>query len=125
MTEKEKYEIIKQLCEKNGCLVTASHPEGIMCSITCGWDEEVDEYLYYEYDEEDVVEDLKSKIPHQISIWDNCHDSDIGVLYCSTENIEIKGSMLTIKDGDEVFGSMRETMWNDLIEFNMYVPFNV
>lgn len=116
MTTEEKYEIIKQLCKKNGCLVTYSHPEGVMCSISCDWDEDIEEYIFDEIDVEEI--------PYKISIWDSCHNSDLGILYCTAENIEINGDNLIIKDGEHVYGGMTESMWDDVIEFKMYIPFN-
>ena len=125
MTSEEKYELITKLDNQEGILVTYSHPDGVCCNIVIQWDGNVDDYLYDILDEEVDIDEFKAEIKNQICIWDGCHESDIGILYCTTDDIEIIGNHLTINcSGEHVYGSMTEIAdSNDEIEFGMYIPF--
>lgn len=125
MTTEEKYELITKLDNQEGILVTYSHPDGVCCNIVIQWDGNVDDYLYDILDEEVDIDEFKAEIKNQICIWDGCHESDIGILYCTTDDIEIIGNHLTINcSGEHVYGSMTEIAdSNDEIEFGMYIPF--
>lgn len=125
MTSEEKYELITKLYNQEGILVTYSHPDGVCCNIVIQWDGNVDDYLYDILDEEVDIDEFKAEIKNQICIWDGCHESDIGILYCTTDDIEIIGNHLTINcSGEHVYGSMTEIAdSNDEIEFGMYIPF--
>lgn len=125
MTSEEKYALITKLYNQEGILVTYSHPDGVCCNIVIQWDGNVDDYLYDILDEEVDIDEFKAEIKNQICIWDGCHESDIGILYCTADDIEIIGNHLTINcKGEHVYGSMTEMAdSNDEIEFGMYIPF--
>lgn len=125
MTSEEKYALITKLDNQEGILVTYSHPDGVCCNIVIQWDGNVDDYLYDILDEEVDIDEFKAEIKNQICIWDGCHESDIGILYCTADDIEIIGNHLTINcKGEHVYGSMTEIAdSNDEIEFGMYIPF--
>lgn len=125
MTTEEKYALITKLYNQEGILVTSSHPDGVRCSIALQWDEDVDDYLYDDYEDDFDVDEFKAKIKNQICIWDVCHESDLGILYCTADDIEINGNRLTINcSGKHVYGSMMEEAdSDDEIEFEMFVPF--
>ena len=129
MTSEEKYELITKLYNQEGILVTSSHPDGVRCNIVIQWDEDVDDYLYDEHCESHIddfdVDSYKEEIKNQISIWDSCHESDLGILYCTADDIEINGNRLTINcSGEHVYGSMTEMADSDgEIEFEMFTPF--
>ena len=131
MTSEEKYALITKLYNQEGILVTYSHPDGVCCNIVIQWDEDVDEYIQDEYcgdnywEEEPDFDEIKKNIPYQICIWDSCHESDLGILYCTADDIEIIGNHLTINcKGEHIYGSMTEIAdSNDEIEFGMYIPF--
>lgn len=125
MTSEEKYALITKLDNQEGILVTYSHPDGVCCNIVIQWDGNVDDYLYDILDEEVDIDEFKAEIKNQICIWDGCHESDIGILYCTADDIEIIGNSLIINcKGEHVYGSMTEMAdSNDEIEFGMYIPF--
>ena len=127
MTSEEKYALITKLDNQEGILVTYSHPDGVCCNIVIQWDGNVDDYLYDILDEEVDIDEFKAEIKNQICIWDGCHESDIGILYCTADDIEIIGNHLTINcKGEHVYGSMTEIAdSNDEIEFGMYIPFSL
>lgn len=132
MTTEEKYELITKLYNQEGILVTNSHPDGVKCHFAIQWDEDVDEYIQDEYcgdnhwEDEPDFDEIKKNIPYQICIWDACHESDLGILYCTADDIEIFDSKLTINcSGKHVYGSMAEMAdSDDEIEFEMFVPFS-
>lgn len=132
MTSEEKYELITKLYNQEGILVTSSHPDGVKCHFAIQWDEDVDEYIQDEYcgdnywTEEPDFDEIKKNIPYQICIWDACHESDLGILYCTADDIEIIGNRLTINcSGEHVYGGMTEMADSDNeIEFEMFVPFS-
>ena len=132
MTTEEKYELITKLYNQEGILVTSSHPDGVRCCITIQWDEDVDEYIQDEYcgdnywEEEPDFDEIKKNIPYQICIWDSCHESDLGILYCTANDIEIFDNKLSINcSGEHVYGSMAEMAdYEGEIEFEMFVPFS-
>ena len=129
MTTEEKYALITKLYNQNGVLVTYSHPHGVCCSIVIQWDGDVDDYIYDEHCDSHLddfdVDSYKEEIKNQICIWDVCHESDLGILYCTADDIEINGNRLTINcSGEHVYGSMMEEAGSDdEIEFEMYIPF--
>lgn len=130
MTSEEKYALITKLYNQEGILVTYSHPDGVRCSIVIQWDEDVDDYIYDEHCESYIddfdVDGYKAKIKNQICIWDACHESDLGILYCTSDDIEINGNHLIINTkGKHVYGSMMEIAdSDDEIEFEMFTPFS-
>ena len=131
MTTEEKYVLITKLYNQEGILVTSSHPDGVKCHFAIQWDEDVEEYIQDEYcgdnnwEEEPDFDEIIKNIPNQICIWDVCHESDLGILYCTADDIEIVGNRLTINcSGKHVYGSMMEMADSDNeIEFEMFVPF--
>ena len=125
MTTEQKYFLLEKLYNSCGILVTYSHPEGVRCHIGLGWDEDVDDYLYDNLDEEVDIDEFKDEIRYKICIWDACHESDLGILYCTADDIEIHDNKLTIKcSGEHVYGSMTEMAdSDDEIEFEMFTPF--
>lgn len=130
MTTEEKYELITKLYNQEGILVTSSHPDGVKCHFAIQWDEDVDEYIYDEHCDSHMddfdVDEYKEEIKYQICIWDSCHESDLGILYCTADDIEINGNKLTINcSGKHVYGSMMEMAdSDDEIEFEMFIPFS-
>ena len=132
MATEEKYALITKLYNQEGILVTSSHPDGVRCCIAIQWDDDVDEYIQDEYcgdnywEEEPDFDEIKKNIPYQICIWDSCHESDLGILYCTANDIEINGNRLTINcSGEHVYGSMTEMADSDgEIEFEMFTPFS-
>ena len=127
MTKEQKYFFLEKLYNSCGILVTYSHPEGVRCHIGLGWDEDVDDYLYDNLDAEVDVDDFKDEINYKICIWDACHESDLGIIYCTADDIEINDNRLTINcSGEHVYGSMMEMAdSNDEIEFEMFTPFSL
>ena len=127
MTKEQKYFFLEKLYNSCGILVTYSHPEGVRCHIGLGWDDDVDDYLYDNLDAEVDIDDFKDEINYKICIWDACHESDLGILYCTTDDIEINDNRLTINcKGEHVYGSMTEMAdSNDEIEFEMFTPFSL
>lgn len=129
MATEEKYALITKLYNQEGILVTSSHPDGVKCHFAIQWDEDVDEYIYDEHCDSHMddfdVDEYKEEIKYQICIWDSCHESDLGILYCTADDIEIVGNRLTINcSGKHVYGSMMEMAdSDDEIEFEMFVPF--
>lgn len=129
MTTEEKYALITKLYNQEGILVTYSHPDGVRCGIVIQWDEDVDDYIYDEHCDSHLddfdVDEYKAKIKNQICIWDACHESDLGILYCTSDDIEINGNHLIINTkGKNVYGSMMEIAdSDDEIEFEMFTPF--
>ena len=129
MSSEEKYALITKLYNQEGILVTYSHPDGVKCHFAIQWDEDVDEYIYDEHCESHIddfdVDSYKEEIKNQICIWDSCHESDLGILYCTADDIEIIDNRLIIKcSGEHVYGSMMEMAdSDDEIEFEMFVPF--
>lgn len=125
MTTEEKYELITKLYNQEGILVTYSHPDGVCCNIVIQWDGNVDDYLYDNLDDEVDIDEFKDEIRNQICIWDACHESDLGIIYCTADDIEIIGNRLTINcSGEHVYGSMMEMAdSDDEIEFEMFIPF--
>jgi hypothetical protein len=126
MTTEEKYELITKLYNQEGILVTYSHPDGVRCYIAIDWDEDVDDYLYDDESEEEVdIDEVKAEIKYKICIWDYCHESDLGILYCTADDIQIFDNKLSINcSGKHVYGSMTEMAdCHDEIEFEMFVPF--
>lgn len=132
MTSEEKYELITKLYNQEGILVTSSHPDGVKCHFAIQWDEDVDEYIQDEYcgdnywTEEPDFDEIKKNIPYQICIWDACHESDLGILYCTADDIEIIDNKLSINcSGEHVYGGMTEMAdYEGEIEFEMFVPFS-
>ena len=132
MTNEQKYFFLVDLHNSGGILVTYSHPEGVRCHIGLGWDEDVEEYIQDEYFDGDYLKDepdfaeIIENIPYQICIWDNCHESDLGIIYCTVDDIEINDNKLTINcKGEHIYGGMSE--WSDSdgkLEFEMFVPFS-
>jgi hypothetical protein len=106
--------------------VTYSHPEGVRCHIGLGWDEDVDDYLSDNLDDEVDIDEFKDEIRYKICIWDACHESDLGILYCTADDIQIFDNKLSINcKGKHVYGSMTEIAdCHDEIEFEMFVPFS-
>ena len=129
MTKEQKYFALEKLYNSCGILVTYSHPEGVRCHIGLGWDEDVDEYLYDEHCDSHLddfdVDSFKDEISYKICIWDACHESDLGILYCTADDIEIHDNKLTINcSGEHIYGSMTEMADSDNeIEFEMFTPF--
>ena len=125
MTKEQKYFLLESLYNSCGILVTYSHPEGVRCHIGLGWDEDVDDYLRDNLDDEVDIDEFKDEINYKICIWDACHESDLGILYCTADDIEINGNKLTINcSGEQVYGSMTEMAdSDDEIEFEMFTPF--
>lgn len=126
MTKEQKYFFLEKLYNSCGILVTYSHPEGVRCHIGLDWDEDVDDYLCDNLDEDVNIDDYKDEIRYKICIWDDCHESDLGILYCTADDIEINDNKLTINcKGEHVYGSMMEEMADsdDEIEFEMFTPF--
>jgi hypothetical protein len=129
MSSEEKYALITKLYNLEGILVTSSHPDGVKCHFAIQWDEDVDDYIYDEHCESHLddfdVDEYKAEIKYQICIWDACHESDLGILYCTADDIEIIGNRLTINcSGKHVYGSMMEMAdSDDEIEFEMFTPF--
>ena len=125
MTKEQKYFLLENLYNSCGILVTYSHPEGVRCHIGLGWDEDVDDYLYDNLDDEVDIDEFKDEIRYKICIWDACHESDLGILYCTADDIEIHDNKLTINcSGEHVYGSMPEMADSDEeIEFEMFTPF--
>lgn len=125
MTKEQKYFLLEKLYNSCGILVTYSHPEGVRCHIGLGWDEDVDDYLCDNLDEEVDIDEFKDEINYKICIWDACHESDLGILYCTADDIEIHDNKLTINcKGEHVYGSMTEMAdSDDEIEFEMFTPF--
>ena len=131
MTKEQKYFTLEKLYNSCGILVTYSHPEGVRCHIGLGWDDDVDEYIQDEYcgdnhwEEEPDFDEIKNNIPYKICIWDACHESDLGILYCTADDIEIHDNRLTINcSGEHVYGSMTEMAdYEGEIEFEMFIPF--
>ena len=125
MTKEQKYFALEKLYNSCGILVTYSHPEGVRCHIGLGWDEDVDDYLWDNLDDEVDIDDFKDEINYKICIWDACHESDLGILYCTADDIEIHDNKLTINcSGEHVYGSMTEMADSDEeIEFEMFTPF--
>ena len=78
-----------------------------------------------DFDDEVDIDEFKDEISYKISIWDSCHESDLGILYCTADDIEINDNRLTINcSGEHVYGSMTELAdSDDEIEFEMFVPF--
>lgn len=126
MTKEQKYFLLEKLYNSCGILVTYSHPEGVRCHIGLGWDEDVDDYLYDNLDEEVDIDEFKDEINYKICIWDDCHESDLGILYCTADDIQIHDNKLIINcSGEHVYGSMMEMAdSDDEIEFEMFVPFS-
>jgi hypothetical protein len=130
MTTEEKYELITKLYNQEGILVTSSHPDGVRCCIVIQWDEDVDDYIYDEHCESHMddfdVDSYKEEIKYQICIWDSCHESDLGILYCTADDIQIFDNKLSINcSGEHVYGSMTEMAdCHDEIEFEMFIPFS-
>ena len=126
MTTEEKYALITKLYNQEGILVTSSHPDGVKCHFAIQWDEDVDDYLGDDYVDDFDVDEFKAKIKNQICIWDVCHESDLGILYCTADDIQINDNRLTINcSGKHVYGSMMEMAdSDDEIEFEMFVPFS-
>lgn len=130
MITEEKYELITKLYNQEGILVTSSHPDGVKCHFAIQWDEDVDDYIYDEHCDSHMddfdVDEYKAEIKYQICIWDSCHESDLGILYCTADDIEIFDNKLSIKcSGKHVYGSMMEEAdSDDEIEFEMFVPFS-
>lgn len=127
MTKEQKYFFLEKLYNSCGILVTYSHPEGVRCHIGLGWDDDVDDYLYDNLDDEVDIDDFKDEINYKICIWDACHESDLGILYCTADDIEINDNRLIINcKGELVYGSMMEMAdSNDEIEFEMFIPFSL
>ena len=125
MTKEQKYFLLESLYNSCGILVTYSHPEGVRCHIGLGWDEDVDDYLYDNLDDEVDIDEFKDEIRYKICIWDACHESYLGILYCTADDIEIHDNKLTINcSGEHVYGSMTEMADSDEeIEFEMFTPF--
>jgi hypothetical protein len=129
MNTEEKYALITKLYNQEGILVTSSHPDGVKCHFAIQWDEDVDDYIYDEHCDSHMddfdVDSYKEEIKYQICIWDACHESDLGILYCTADDIEIIGNRLTINcSGKHVYGSMMEMAdSDDEIEFEMFIPF--
>ena len=125
MTKEQKYFLLEKLYNSCGILVTYSHPEGVRCNIGLGWDEDVDDYLCEILDDEVDIDEFKDEISYKICIWDACHESDLGILYCTADDIEIYENKLTINcSGEHVYGSMTEMAGSDdEIEFEMFIPF--
>ena len=131
MNSEEKYALITKLYNQEGILVTSSHPDGVKCHFAIQWDDDVEEYIQDEYcgdnhwEEEPDFDEIIKNIPNQICIWDVCHESDLGILYCTADDIEIVGNRLTINcSGKHVYGSMTEMAdSDDEIEFEMFIPF--
>ena len=125
MTTEEKYALITKLYNQEGILVTSSHPDGVKCHFAIQWDEDVDDYLGDDYVDDFDVDEFKAKIKNQICIWDVCHESDLGILYCTADDIQINDNRLTINcSGKHVYGSMMEMADSDEeIEFEMFTPF--
>ena len=125
MTTEEKYALITKLYNQEGILVTYSHPDGVKCHFAIQWDDDVDDYLGDDYVDDFDVDEFKAKIKNQICIWDSCHESDLGILYCTADDIEIIGNRLIIKcSGEHVYGGMMEEAdSDDEIEFEMFIPF--
>ena len=125
MTKEQKYFLLEKLYNSCGILVTYSHPEGVRCHIGLGWDEDVDDYLSDNLDEEVDIDEFKDEISYKICIWDACHESDLGILYCTADDIEIHDNKLTINcSGEHIYGSMTEMADSDNeIEFEMFTPF--
>lgn len=125
MTKEQKYFLLEKLYNSCGILVTYSHPEGVRCHIGLGWDEDVDDYLSDNLDEEVDIDEFKDEISYKICIWDACHESDLGILYCTADDIEIHDNKLTINcKGEHIYGSMTEMAdSDDEIEFEMFTPF--
>ena len=110
MTKEQKYFFLEKLYNSCGILVTYSHPEGVRCHIGLGWDEDVDEYIsnisvdwdegedgyIFDIDEDVDIDELKDKIQYKICIWDDCHESDLGILYCTANDIQIHDNRLII-----------------------------
>ena len=127
MTTEQKYFFLEKLYNSCGILVTHSHPAGVRCHIGLGWDEDVDDYLTDDESEEEVdIDDLKDEIRYKICIWDDCHESDLGVLYCTAYDIEIYDNKLTINcKGEHVYGGLSDFSDSDgKLEFKMFVPFS-
>lgn len=130
MTTEEKYELITKLYNQEGILVTSSHPDGVRCCIVIQWDEDVDDYIYDEHCDSHMddfdVDEYKAEIKYQICIWDSCHESDLGILYCTADDIQIFDNKLSINcKGEHVYGSMTEMAdFHGEIEFEMFVPFS-
>ena len=125
MTKEQKYFLLEKLYNSCGILVTYSHPEGVRCHIGLGWDEDVDDYLSDNLDDEVDIDEFKDEINYKICIWDACHESDLGILYCTADDIEIHDNKLTINcKGEHIYGSMTEMAdSDDEIEFEMFTPF--
>lgn len=126
MTTEQKYFLLEKLYNSCGILVTHSHPEGVRCHVGLGWDDDVDDYLTDDESDEEVdIDELKDEIRYKICIWDDCHESDLGVLYCTAYDIEINDNRLTIDcSGEHVYGGMTEDADSDgKLEFKMFVPF--
>lgn len=125
MTKEQKYFLLEKLYNSCGILVTYSHPEGVRCHIGLGWDDDVDDYLSDNLDDEVYIDEFKDEINYKICIWDACHESDLGILYCTADDIEIHDNKLTINcSGEHVYGSMTEMADSDNeIEFEMFTPF--
>ena len=72
------------------------------------------------------IDELKDEIRYKICIWDDCHESDLGVLYCTADNIEIYDNKLTINcKGEHVYGGLSDFSDSDgKLEFKMFVPFS-
>lgn len=126
MTTEQKYFLLEKLYHSCGILVTYSHPEGVRCHIGLGWDEDVDDYLSDNLDDAVDIDEFKDEIRYKICIWDACHESDLGILYCTADDIEIHDNRLTINcSGEHVYGSMTEMAdYEGEIEFEMFVPFS-
>ena len=76
-------------------------------------------------DEDIDIDELKDTIQYKICIWDSCHESDLGVIYCTCDDIKITDNVLTINtNGKHVYGSMTEYAYDNELEFEMFVPFN-
>lgn len=125
MTTEQKYFFLEKLYNSCGILVTYSHPEGVRCHIGLGWDEDVDDYLCDILDEDVDIDEFKDEIRYKICIWDACHESDLGILYCTANDIEIHDNKLTINcKGEHVYGGMSECSDSDgKLEFEMFTPF--
>ena len=126
MTKEQKYFALEKVYNSCGILVTCAFPAGVRCYIGLGWDEDVDDYLRDNLDDEVDIDEFKDEIRYKICIWDACHESDLGILYCTADDIEIHDNKLTINcSGEHVYGSMTELAdSDDEIEFEMFVPFN-
>ena len=139
MTNEQKYTLFTELYYKEGILISKSHPEGVRCHIGLGWDEDVDDYIsnisvdwdegedgyIFDIDEDIDIDELKDTIQYKICIWDSCHESDLGVIYCTCDDIKITDNVLTINtNGKHVYGSMTEYAYDNELEFEMFVPFN-